>query len=278
MPAPKPKKNSTRTLSNKQIDGYIDGIYDGKYTIDNLPEFVYDSIVEYMRKGVYEGYGTEYNTLLKQAEINPGAYGEDLELLEKLRSNAYMFSAAKTYAMTKEISSLLVDDETNTIRTKREFNDVARETYDNWNDSRGETEYSTAIGQAYAAQQWSDIVERKAALPNLRYSAIGDACEICAPLDGLIAPVDDPVWRSIAPLNHFHCKCLVLSEDDDVDLTDSVEKQELYDHAMSKMDPVFQSNPGIDGMVFNEHHPFFEEARADMRGADNFGFDIPVKD
>lgn len=275
---PKPRKNATRTLSNKNIDEYIDGIYSGKYNEDNLPPFVYDSISEYLLDGLYKGFGTDYNQLLKQAEADFGAYGKDLELLEKLRTNSYMFAAAKTYEMTKDISSLLVDEESNTVRTLREFQDAAREKYSDWNDNYGETEYSTALGQGYSAQQWNDIEKRKGVLPNLRYSAIGDACEICEPLDGLVAPVDDPIWDKVAPLNHFNCKCIVLSESEDVDLTEEADKKEVYDNAVEKMSPMFATNPGKTGMVFSEDHPYFEAARADMRGADNFGMDIPHKD
>jgi hypothetical protein len=44
------------------------------------------------------------------------------------------------------------------------------------------------------------------------------------------------------------------------------------------MSPVFASNPGQDGMIFNEHHPYFEEARMDKVGKDNFGLEIPKND
>ena len=215
--------------------------------------------------------------LTNLAKQDSGAYGSDLELMTQLRENVYMFGAAKTYSMTKEISSLLFDEE-GELRTNKEFNDIARATYDNWNDNWGETEYSTAIGQGYAAEQWNRIEKEKDVLPNLTYSAIGDACEICAPLDGLTAPVDDPIWTTISPLNHFNCKCILTQQDETAQLTDDDEKLELFDHATDRMSPIFASNPGQDGMVFNENHPYFEEARQDHMGKDNFGLPIPEKD
>lgn len=279
MGAPKPKKNATRTLSNRKIEEYLDGIYAGSITENNLPEYIYDSIAEYLKKGLYEGYGVKYNDLLKLSEENPGAYGKDFELLDELRTNVYMFGAAKTYAMTKEISSLLFDNETGELRTNKEFNSVAREKYDTWNDAWGETEYSTAIGQGYAAEKWQDIEKQKAILPILVYSAIGDACDICMPFDGLTAPVGDPIWDKVAPLNHFNCKCLLLQQEEDEKLlTPPDEKMELEAHADKTMSDTFKSNPGKDGMVFNESHPYFEQARADKLGSDNFGFKIPSKD
>jgi len=270
--------NATKdSLKPGELDKYIDGIYDGEYTVDNLPEFVYDSIVDYLKKGLYQGWGKDYTTLLKQAAEDEGSYGKDLELLSQLRENVYMFGAAKTYSMTKDISGLLFDED-GELRTNKEFNEIARETYANWNDNWGETEYSTAVGQAYAAQQWNEIEKTKDILPNLRYSAIGDACPICLPFDGLTRPVADPIWNVASPLNHFNCKCLLLQEDEESTLTAEDETEDLRKHADEKIDDIFASNPGKDGMVFNEHHPYFEEARADKAGADNFGFPIPDKD
>jgi len=275
---PKPRKDATKTLSDKQIKKYIDGIHDGSITEEKLSEEVYFSIVKYLRAGLYEGFGIKYNDLLKLAAEDSGAYGTDLELLQELRENVYMFGAAKNYQMTKEISSLLIDDETGLRRTLEEFQDVARKTYDNWNDNWGETEYSTAIGQGYAAQKWLDIEKKADILPILKYSAIGDACEICMPFDSITAPVNDPIWNTIAPLNHFNCKCLLLQEEEGESLlTPDDEKAELLVHADDTMDDIFKSNAGKDGMVFNEDHPYFKDAKADL-GKENFGMPIPDKD
>jgi len=137
---------------------------------------------------------------------------DNLELLQQLNTNVYTFGAAKTFQQTKEITSLLVDEDGN-VRTSREFNKIARETYDNWNNNWGVTEYNTAIAQADMANKWNVIQNQKDVMPMLRYSAIGDACSICKPLDGITAKVEDPIWNTIYPTNHFNCLCVVLQED-----------------------------------------------------------------
>jgi len=272
-------KKVTRTLSDKKVQSYIDGIYEGDIDADNLPQDVYLSIVEYLKAGLYKGWGYDLKQFEKVVEEGKFWDNEDLELLQELRENVYMFGAAKTYQMTKEISKLLIGDD-GEARTKEEFNDIARETYDNWNDNWGETEYSTAVGQALSANKWQQIEKEKDVLPNLRYSAIGDACDICMPLDGLTAPVDDHIWNTVSPLNHFNCKCIleqVASEDQK--LTPDDEKEELLKNADDKMDKVFMSNPAKDGMIFNEHHPYFEVAKEDRAyAARNFDLPIPDKD
>lgn len=244
---PEKKSKKTNQLTEEQVQGYINGIYEGKITPENLSEEVYNQISKHLEDAVYTGYGLD----LKQA------YGEDHELLQQLRDNVYMFGAAKDYQMTKEMSGLLVGED-GKLRTNKQFNKVARELYKQWNDNWGETEYSTAVGQAYSAVKWQEIERQKKVLPNLRYLTIGDACEICAPLNNLVAPIDDPIWDMIGPLNHFNCKCILLQEGKEAELSSDEHKSSLKDNISKLMNPIFMSNPAKDGMIFNKFHPFFQ--------------------
>lgn len=271
MPKKTKKVEDTKKLTKEQIDDYINGIFDGSITTDSLSEEVYFSIANTLKEALYEGYGQNFAEALKEG-------GKDAELLAELRENVYMFGAAKNYQMTKDISSLLIDDDGN-VRTNKEFNEIAKETYSNWNDNWGETEYSTAYGQGQAAVKWNMIEEEKDVLPNLRYSAIGDACDICEPLDGLTAPVDDPIWNECAPLNHFNCRCILQQVDEEANLSSKGEMKEAKDQFDDNVSDTFKSNPGKDGMVFNENHPYFQVAKEDKELAkDNFNMPIPKKD
>jgi SPP1 gp7 family putative phage head morphogenesis protein len=256
-------------LNERNIKKYINGIYNGTITERDLSLDVYNAITDYLKAGLYDGYGMT----LTEAE------GADLRLLTELRENVYMFGAAKNYQMTKEISSLLVDEETGEVRTAKEFNDIARETYDNWNDNWGATEYNTAVGQAEAASKWNEIEKDAEALPNLRYSAILDAntSDICAPLDGLVAPVDDPIWLTISPLNHWNCRCLLLQEGPDVRLTPDGEKNDIVGGVLEEMQDVFKSNPGKTGEIFDKDHPYFDVPEKDKAYAKR-NFDLPIPD
>lgn len=255
-------------LSNKQLNKYIEGIYDGSITEYDLPVDVYDQIVSYLKEGLYKGFGQT----LEEAE------GADLELLSQLRENVYMFGAAKTYQMTKEISSLLVDDEGNR-RTAQEFNQVARDTYDNWNDNWGATEWQTANASAASAAKWQDIEDQKDALPNLRYSAIIDenTSDICLPLNGIVAPIDDPIWATCTPPNHWNCRCVLLQEDGDATLTPDDRKDDAFEKIDDEMGDMFKQNPGRTGEVFDKDHPYFSVPREDRDYAKR-NFDLPIPD
>jgi SPP1 gp7 family putative phage head morphogenesis protein len=253
------------TFTNKQIEKYIEGIYNGSITEYNLPVDLYEAIGNYFQKGLYKGFGMNLTE----------AVGKDLELLTQLRENTWMFSSAKTFQQTKDIAALLIDENGNR-RTNKEFNDLGRAAYDNWNDNWGATEYITTVGQAQSASKWNEIEKNKKDLPMLRYSAVIDpnTSEICAPLDGIVAPVNSSIWNTISPLNHFRCRCVLLQEEESVLETSGNDKKvkEVEDN----MQDVFKMNTGKDGYVFKKDHPYFSVEPKDKGFAkDNFGLEIP---
>lgn len=241
--------------TDKQIEDLLEGIYSGEYTNEKLPEDLYFAIADYLKEGLYKGFESDLTTVA----------ADDLELLIELRENIYMFSGAKTYSQVIEMRDLIAE-----ANSYKEFKDAAIDIYDKYNLTWLATEYDTAIGQAQSAVSWNEFERNKDVLPNLVYSTIGDACDICAPLDGMCAPVDDPVWNNCMPLNHFNCECIVEATDDEtkeVDVTDVLEK----------MDDTFKMNPGKDGYIFKDDHPYFEVARGDKAFAER-NFDLPIPD
>lgn len=254
--------------SDKEVDGLIKGMFDGSITQYNIPENLYNAIAENLKKAIYEGFGGGL------ADFE----GKDLELLQQLRDNVYMFSAAKSFTELKDMSSLLTSGDK--VLSFKEFKEVAKERYDVYNESYLATEYTTAMGQAQSASKWNEIEKNKESLPLLEYSTVGDACDICAPLDGLTAPVDDDIWDEVAPLNHFNCECILLQKDEeDGVLTADSEKDEIFDKVTGRMDDVFKSNPGKTGEVFNPDHPYFDVDKKDKEFAkENFGLPIPSDD
>lgn len=233
-------------LTKAQVQQYVDGIYNGDITEDQLSPEVYLAVGEYLADAVEEGFGMKFAY----------SYGKDLDLLNVLRNNVFMFAAGKDYEMTKAISSLLIDEKDN-IRTEKEFNEVASATYDNWMNNYGSTEWSTALGQAYSIQKWKQIELQKDILPYLEYSTIDMPCDICAPFNNLVAAVDDPIWNLIAPLNHFNCKCILIQLPEGVKLTPQDDKDLIMKKVLPLMQAEFRSNPGKDKLIFNEAHPYF---------------------
>lgn len=78
---------------------------------------------------------------------------------------------------------------------------------------RMETIYRNAIQNAYNAGHWRRFEENKRHSPYLMYDAINDGRTRPAhrAMDGLIRPVDDPIWLRISPPNGHRCRCRLVS-------------------------------------------------------------------
>lgn len=248
--------------TDKQIKELLHGIETGKINDYNLPEDLYNAITDYMKDGVFEGFGSNLKNVIEQ----------DRELLTQLVENVHIFSGAKTYQQVKEINSLLVDDN-GELRSSSEFNKLGREKFELWNDTWGETEYKTAIGQSQMASKWNDIERNKDVLPNLEYSAVIDenTSDICEPLNGIIAPVDDPIWDTISPLNHFNCRCLIMQ----VDTEPTENYEDKAQEVEGNMQDIFKFNAGKTGEVFTKEHPYFDVPKEDKEYAKR-NFDLPI--
>jgi SPP1 gp7 family putative phage head morphogenesis protein len=263
-------------LSDEYIESLLKGVYDGTITKYDLPEDLYYSISDYLKKGLYDGFGTTLTKLTKQLEEGTGFFEEaDLELLTELRENIYMFGAAKTFAQVEEMQEGMFNED-GMLRTWEEFRDFARGIYDQYNENWLKAEYDTAIGQAQNAVKWNEIEKSKEALPYLQYIATEDEleCEICSQFNNLLAPVDDPIWDTCYPENHFRCRCLVIQVDkyEEVNLTPDEDKQAMLAGAEENMNDVFKMNAGKDRLVFNENHPYFSVSKGDKGFArENFG-------
>lgn len=249
-------------FTDSQIENMIKGIENGSITLEKLPVDYYEAVTDYLLKGLYKGFGATLENVS----------AKDYELLKELTTNTYTFGAAKTFQQTKEISSLLVD-ENGEVRSSREFNKLARETYDNWNNNWGKTEYNTAIAQGDMAVKWNSIENQKDVMPMLRYSAIGDACSICAPLDGITAKVEDPIWDKIYPTNHFNCLCVVLQEDEFTSPTSG--NAEIVNDVTDRMNPMFTNNVGKTGEIFTKDHPYYDVSK-EYREYAKANFNLPI--
>ena len=96
--------------------------------------------------------------------------------------------------------------------------------FDNWRkenlaDLQGlpksyqETVFRTAVQSSYNAGRWAHFRDHAERRPILRYTAINDSRTRPAhrALHGLMMPVDDPRWQTLAPPGGFNCRCTLMS-------------------------------------------------------------------
>lgn len=253
--------------SDEFVETFLQGIFSGEINEYEIPETLYKAIADYLKEGLYKGFGGDL--------VDFG--GKDLELLNELRSNVYMFSAAKSYQQIKEIGSLMFDENGDRISIGA-FSKLGKESFATWNDDYGRTEYNTAVGQATMANKWTEVERNKDLLPILVFDTKGKACPECAPYEGFSAPVDDPKWKWLMPLLHFNCACTVRQEEKGYPLS-SKEENDRVDGMKENVPEVFRNNAGIDKEIFSAKHPYFDVPKKDREyAANNFNLPIPSKD
>jgi SPP1 gp7 family putative phage head morphogenesis protein len=253
-------------LNDNEIKEILEGIFEGVITEEDLPVNLYLDIANYLKKGLYEGFGGGLDDF----------DGKDLDLLEELRTNIYMFSAAKTYEEVRTFTNLLFDEEK--VRPFKEFYEDAKAKYDLYNKDYAETEYNTAVASGQMGIRWNQIEADKDVLPLLKMTVVEDAqtTEICEPLDGITLPVGDPFWDEFYPPNHWNCRSTVLQLDEG-EVSSKSEVDKAKEHADEDMQDVFKMNVGKDGYVFSPEHPYFTNAPKDLK-ENNFNLEIPEND
>ena len=257
------KEEEIEIFSESEVNGFIASVYAGVFNPQQLSLDVYQKVARKLTEGVNEGYGKSLFNV---------KFGEPDELmLRSLRDNVYIFSAAKDYQMTREVSSLMITPKG--VRPFREFEKEAAKVFDTYNKNYLTAEYNSAIAQGRTASIWQEIEREKDIYPQLQYETVGDdrVRPEHAALDGIIKPVDDRFWNVWMPPNGWNCRCDVIQTvgGTNTDLRDKTPptKKEVPD--------IFRFNAGKTKQVFSPAHPYFDVAKADKTLAKN-NFNLPL--
>ena len=256
-------------FSDIEIENLLQGIYDGSITEYDLPENLYYAIADYLKKGLYKGFGGSLEDFAVDSV--------DLDLLTELRENIYMFSAAKTFQQVSDMSEVL--EATDNFK---DFKEHAGEIFGLYNDTYLKTEYDTSVASGQMGVKWNQIQAEKHILPYVRLDVVEDdnTSDICEPLDGITVPVDDPFLDDYYPPNHWKCRTIAVQvSEDDAEPSSKDDIEAAEDHADEHMQDIFKMNVGKDRVVFSDEHPYFDVSKEDKGFArDNFGLPIPEDD
>lgn len=243
-------------MKSDELNKLFNSIYSGNITSKKLPKSYYKYNSDKLIKATTKGFGLK---------TNPS------KLIE-LHDSAQIFAGAKTYQFTKEVEALR-----KSTNSRSEFKTEAKKVYDKY-ELWGDSEIETTISQCKQAREWEKIKKDSALFPKLRYSAVldGATSDICAPLNGIVLPVDDPFWKKFYPLNHYRCRCIVTQETSDVRVTSEKQVKKKSGYPNENMDKSFKNNVGITGMIFSKHHPYYDVSKKDISFAKR-NFDLPFK-
>ncbi|MCR5333574.1 MAG: hypothetical protein K6E45_01475 [Bacteroidaceae bacterium] len=223
---------------------------------------------QFLRK-VYNGFDTE-------SEIEPGIWREVLRVLNDatvqgltqsqytpsvetdrgflhaIRHSNEVFAAFKVHMMGRDMAAKLIDTDGNLKPFDRWMRDVSGIT-SHQIGSWLRTEYDTAVIRAHAAADWQEFERNKYIFPNLKWmpttSPEPEGTHARYWRMGLTLPVDDPFWDDHHPGDRWNCKCSLEATDEPVNRPDDLEE--------TKPHRGLENNPGKDGKIFNDTHPYF---------------------
>lgn len=253
--------------TDEQINDLLARVHSGEINPFDLPEELFYAIQDRLFSAVSQGFGTTFETRYSLSEPYQRMY-------MRLQSNVSIFSAAKTFQEINDMGRVLYSS-TGFKTPWSTFQAEARKIFDQYNDEWLNTEYNTAISRAAAAEEWLEIEETKDTFPLLQYVTVGDGNvrPEHAVLDGIIRPVDDPIWNIIFPPNGWNCRCIVRRINKGK-ITGKLSKLQQKD--IAAVPKLFRNNPGKTGYIFDpESHPYFKvENRYKVVKQENFG--LPV--
>lgn len=170
-----------------------------------------------------------------------------------MRNNA-VFSAFKVHRMQNDMARLLLDSDGNLKpfeQWKNEVMPIASHQVGAWL----RTEYDTAVIRAHQAADWQQFEREKDVLPNLRWMP---STSITPGADhkrfwGTVRPIDDAFWSEHRPGDRWNCKCGLSSTDDPVTPIPDFDSRD-------KAQDGLENNPGKDGKLFSDNHPYQKNA------------------
>ena len=186
------------------------------------------------------------------------------EFINQLRTNNAIWSAFRTHRMQNDIAAKLFDEDGKLKKFEQWVKDIKGMT-SHYVGPWLRTEYNTAILRAHQAADWKHFVDEQDVFPNIRWMPTTSPQQ--DPLHQqywekkLTLPVNHPFWEKHHPGDRWNCKCSLQQTDEPVN--DEV----IKDFYPVPQQAGLENNPGEDGKIFSNSHPYVAKAYAGAKGA-----------
>lgn len=179
------------------------------------------------------------------------------EFINQLRTNNAIWTAFRTHRMQNDIASQLLDENGNLKPFERWVKDIKGMT-NHYVRQWLKTEYNTAILRAHQAADWKHFEAEQDVFPNIRWmpttSPQQDLVHAQYWRNKLTLPVNHPFWKEHRPGDRWNCKCSL--EQTDEPTNDEV----IKDFKPVAKQAGLENNPGEDGKIFSDSHPYVAKA------------------
>lgn len=179
------------------------------------------------------------------------------EFVSQIRTNNAIWSAFRVHRMQNDIASQLLDENGRLKKFDRWIEDIKGMT-DHYVGPWLRTEYNTAVLRAHQAADWKHFEQEADIFPNVRWMPTTSPQQ--DPLHRqywekkLTLPINHPFWEKHRPGDRWNCKCTLQQTDEPVN--DEV----IRDFYPVPQQPGLDNNPGKDGKLFSNTHPYITKA------------------
>lgn len=246
------------------LDEFVNAIYGGFDVENSIEPTMWQELTKIMNDATAKG-------------LSKGEFSIDHNrgFLNAVKHTNKVFAAFKTHAMGKSMASKLLDDNGNLKpfdKWMKDISSISSHHVGSWL----KTEYNTAVLRAHNAADWRSFIENKDIMPNLRWmpttSPDAEAVHRGYWEKKLTLPVEHPFWNKHHPGDRWNCKCSLESTDDPASPDDV-----LDDLPIEPAQRGLENNPGKDGKIFNDTHPYFPKNCNQCSFYKNRGFKNKVK-
>lgn len=191
--------------------------------------------------------------------LSDSRWAEDVpdEFINQLRTNNAIWTAFRTHRMQNDIASQLLDENGKLKPFERWVKDLKGMT-NHYVRQWLKTEYNTAILRAHQAADWKHFEAEEDVFPNIRWmpttSPQQDLVHAQYWRNKLTLPVNHPFWKEHRPGDRWNCKCSL--EQTDEPTNDEV----IKDFKPVPKQAGLENNPGEDGKLFSDTHPYVAKA------------------
>lgn len=222
-----------------------------------------------IEENLFDAFWATYNLATDQGIAQSSYPDPASDFREALRYNNAVFAAFKVHRMQNDMAALLLDENGDLKPFEQWMKDVqpiASHQCERWL----RTEYDTAVIRAHQAADWQQFQREKDVLPNLRWmpsTSLHPGADHKIFWD-TVRPVDDPFWDQHRPGDRWNCKCTLSSTDDPETPVPTIPNEPAPPTGTSPHAGL-DNNPGKDGKIFSDSHPYIANAYQGAKKAVN---------
>lgn len=228
-------------------------IYKGLNVRDDIEDHIFNETLRLFNEAAAKG-------------LTDSKWSDDVpdEFVNQIRTNNRIWSAFRVHRMQNDIASKLIDENGQLKPFDKWLQDIKGMT-NHYVGPWLRTEYNTAVLRAHQAADWKHFEAEQDVFPNLRWMPTTSPQQ--DPLhrqyweSKLTLPINHPFWSEHRPGDRWNCKCTL--EQTDAAANDAV----IKDFYPVPQQQGLDNNPGDDGKLFSDSHPYITKAYAGAKNA-----------